>query len=98
MLHLQSVDASGNILSDVLESTLSTSQAAAIAAIQQQIPGLLPPHVLSNSEKFQLLSEEATIVSQGPTPSFVNVGNGGAGVLIEATDSGASVPSTRRSP
>ncbi len=55
--HLVTADASGHVLSDAPESSLPAAQAAAIAALKQQLPGLLPPHDLSDAEKGQVLGE-----------------------------------------
>ena len=56
-LHLVSADASGNVLSDTPESSLPAAQAQAITNLKQQIPGLLPPHILTGSERAQVFSE-----------------------------------------
>jgi hypothetical protein len=63
-LHLESIDASGKILSDVLESELTPTQAGAISTLKQQLPGWLPPHLLTNPEKEQVISEVASIIDQ----------------------------------
>jgi hypothetical protein len=42
-----------------LESKTQTSE---ISNLKQQIPGLLPPHVLSNDERSQVLVEVTSIV------------------------------------
>jgi WD40 repeat protein len=65
-LHLESVDASGKVLSDVLESVLTTTQAGAISTLKQQFPGLLPPRVLTSAEKDLVLSEVTSIIDQTP--------------------------------
>ena len=64
MLHLVSADASGNVLSDMPESSLPAAQAQAIAALKQQFPGLLPPRVLSDAERKQILREATLITGQ----------------------------------
>jgi hypothetical protein len=56
-LHLLTADASGHVLADAPESSLPEAQAAAIAALKQQVPGLLPPHALSDAEMEQVLAE-----------------------------------------
>ena len=61
-LHLRSVDASGKVLSDVLESK---TQAGEISTLKQQLPGLLPPHVLSSDERSHVLVEVTSIVGRG---------------------------------
>ena len=60
-LHIQSVDASGKVLSDVLESK---AQAGQISTLKQQLPGLVPPHVLSSDERSQVLVGVTSIVGQ----------------------------------
>ncbi len=60
-LHLRSVDASGKVLSDVLESI---TQFGEISTLKQQLPGLLPPHVLSSDERGQVLVEVISIVGE----------------------------------
>jgi hypothetical protein len=61
-LHLRSVDASGKVLSDVLESK---TQAGEISTLKQQLPRLLPPHVLSSDERSHVLVEVTSIVGRG---------------------------------
>jgi hypothetical protein len=58
---LRSVDASGKVLSDVLESK---TQAGEISTLKQQLAGLLPPHVLSSDERSHVLVEVASIVGR----------------------------------
>jgi predicted phage baseplate assembly protein len=65
-LHLVSADASGNVLSNTPESSLTAAKSQAIATLKQQLPGLLPPHVLSGSEKDQVLSEATSITGRTP--------------------------------
>jgi hypothetical protein len=60
--HFVSADASGKALSDKLESNLSTTQAGAIATLKHHLPVLLPPHVLSEAERDQVLSQ-ATLIT-----------------------------------
>jgi hypothetical protein len=64
-LHIQSVDASGKVLADMLESI---AQAGEISTLKQQLPGLLPPHVLSSDERSQVLVEVSSIVDQIQSP------------------------------
>jgi AcrB/AcrD/AcrF family len=61
-LHLDSADASGKVLSDAPESSLPTIQAGAITTLKQQLPGLLPPHVLGRAERDQVLSKVTSII------------------------------------
>jgi hypothetical protein len=59
--HLVTADASGNILSDVAESSLSKAQSQAIAALKQQLPVLLLRHVLTQAKGAQVLSRATSI-------------------------------------
>jgi hypothetical protein len=61
-LHLDSADASGKVLSDAPEASLPTIQAGAITTLKQQLPGLLPPHVLCSAERDQVLSKVTSII------------------------------------
>src|SRR5262249_36364221 len=65
--HLVTADASGHVLSDAPESSLPAAQAAAIAALKQQVPGLLPPHVLSATETDEVLTEATLITGHSLT-------------------------------
>ena len=60
-LHLVSADDSGKVRSDSPESGLSAAQSQAIATLKQQLPGWLPPHALSASQKRQVLAEAALV-------------------------------------
>ncbi len=62
-LRLDSADASGKVLSDAPESSLPTIQAGAITTLKQQLPGLLPPHVLGGAERDQVLSKVTSIIN-----------------------------------
>ena len=71
-LRLQSVKNTvggfGLTLSDELESSLPTPRSVAVGSLKQQLPGLLPPHVLSGAERDQVLSAVAIIIgSKGGT-------------------------------
>jgi uncharacterized protein (TIRG00374 family) len=61
-LHLVSADASGNVLSDTPESSLPTDQSLAIAPLKGTLPGLLPPHVLTNQDREVVLSQATSII------------------------------------
>ncbi len=50
LLHIRIFDAGGSEITDTDETKLPVSQAEAIASLKQQIPDLLPPHVL-NAER-----------------------------------------------
>jgi hypothetical protein len=71
-LHLLTADASGHVLSDAPESSLLAARAAAIAALKQQAPGLLPPHALSDAEKDQVLAEATLITGHTPWPGGIS--------------------------
>jgi hypothetical protein len=73
-LHVRVFDAAGNRLLDTDETQLSASQAAYIATLKQQLPGLMPPHVLTAAEKSAVLSSVNTIV--GPVASLVTATQG----------------------
>src|SRR5262249_25310424 len=90
-LHLVSEDASGTVLSDVLESSLPAAQADAIRALKQQLPGWLPPHVLTSAEKDRVLSEVTSITGQTPTGNqdFTIVGTA-AGAATSITGNGGN--------
>jgi hypothetical protein len=70
-LHLVSEDASSTVLSEELESSVSAGQADPITALKQQLPGLLPPHVLSGDEIGQVFIEATSITGQTPFGYFV---------------------------
>lgn len=63
LLHIRIFDAAGNRIKDTDETQLP-AQAAAIATLKQQLPGLLPPHVLTDAEKVQVIAEATSIVGQ----------------------------------
>ena len=64
LLHIRIFDAAGNRVTDTDETKLPAAQAAAIATLKQQLPGLLPPHVLTYAEKAQVFGEATSIVGQ----------------------------------
>lgn len=64
LLHIRIYDAAGNRVTDTDETKLPAGQAAAIATLKQQLPGLLPPHVLTDAEKAQVIEEATSIVDQ----------------------------------
>ena len=61
-LHIRIFDAGGHEITDTDETKLPATQAGAISTLKQQLPGLLPPHVLTTAEKAQLISEATSIV------------------------------------
>jgi hypothetical protein len=68
-VHLVSAHASGDVLSDQPESGLPAAQARAIADLKQQLPGLLPPQVLSGAERDHVLGDATLIIGQTPQAS-----------------------------
>jgi hypothetical protein len=64
LLHIRILDAGGNLITDTNEAKLPSTQAGAISALKQQIPGLLPPHVLTGAEEAQLISQVTSIDNQ----------------------------------
>ena len=66
LLHIRIFDAGGNLATDTDETKLPSTEAGAISTLKQQIPGLLPPHVLSETEEVQLINEATSIVGENP--------------------------------
>jgi hypothetical protein len=64
LLHIRIFDWSGTKVTDTEETKIPASQAGAIAALKQRLPGLLPPHGLTPAEKAELVSEATLIVDQ----------------------------------
>jgi WD40 repeat protein len=56
----------GRMWSEALESSLPTTQSRAITTLKQQLPRLLPPHVLSGAERGQILSAITLILGHRP--------------------------------
>ncbi len=73
-LYLETTDASGTVVTDVLESSLSSDQINAIQALKVQIPNL--QSVPIGSQKGDTLDYVDTIVGNAPTAN--DVGFGGA--------------------
>ena len=71
-LHIRIIDGSGTPVTDTDETQLPKTQAGAIATLKQQIPGWLPPHVLSSAENAQIVAEVTSILGQ--TPPKPNIG------------------------
>jgi hypothetical protein len=63
LLHIRIFDATGNRTKDTDETQLP-AQAAAIATLKQLLPGLMPPHVLTDTEKKQVIALVTSIVGQ----------------------------------
>jgi tetratricopeptide (TPR) repeat protein len=64
LLHIRVFNAGGNRVTDKDETQLPGTQAGAISALKQKLPGLLPPHVLTDAEKAQVLQEVTSILGQ----------------------------------
>jgi hypothetical protein len=63
-LHIQVFDSNGNRVTDTDETRLPPAQAQAISTLKRQLPGLLPPHVLTDAERAQVLEAATSIVGQ----------------------------------
>jgi hypothetical protein len=62
-LHIRILDAPGDRVIDRDEAQLP-DQAAAIATLKWQLPPLLPPHVLSDAERAQVIAKVTSIVGR----------------------------------
>jgi WD40 repeat protein len=69
LLHLRIFDAGGNRVTDTDETKLPGTQAGAISALKQQIPGLSPPNRLTDTLKDRVINTLKSIVGQTP-PGF----------------------------
>ncbi|MFI5461294.1 MAG: tetratricopeptide repeat protein, partial [Isosphaerales bacterium] len=63
-LHIRIFDAGGNLVTDTDETKLPSTQESAISTLKQQLPGLLPPFVLTGAKKAQVMTEVTLIVGQ----------------------------------
>src|SRR5262249_9227158 len=61
LFHIRIYNDSGVRATDTDETTLPPAQAGAVADLKQRIPGLLPPHALTDAEKAQVVSEATSI-------------------------------------
>jgi hypothetical protein len=64
LLHIRVFDANSDRITDTDETDLPNTQAGAISRLKQQLPRLLPPHVLTDAEKAQVYDEATLIVGQ----------------------------------
>ena len=64
LLRIRIFDAGGNRITDTDERHLPGTQAGAISALKQQLPGFLPPYVLTGTEKAQVIQEVTSILGQ----------------------------------
>ena len=66
LLHIRIFGSGGNRMVDTDEKLLPTTKVSAISTLKQQLPGLLPPHVLTSAEEARVLSEVLSIVGETP--------------------------------
>jgi hypothetical protein len=66
LLYIRIFDAGGIRMVDTDEMLLPTTKVSAISTLKQQLPGLLPPHVLTSAEKARVLGEVLSIVGETP--------------------------------
>ena len=64
LLHIRIFDAGGKRVGEVDETKLPATQAGAISALKQRIPGLLPSHVLTRAETDRVLHDVTSIIDQ----------------------------------
>jgi hypothetical protein len=84
LLHIRTFDAGGHY-TDTDETKIARSRAWAISDLKQRLPSLLPPHLLTDAEKSQLISRVTSIVGQ----TYVIVGLDNNGLLhIRTFDAG----------
>jgi RNA polymerase sigma factor (sigma-70 family) len=69
LLHIRIFDQDGHRVTDTDETKLPLAQAQAILILKQRVPGLLPPHVMTDAEKSQILREVTSIVGQTRRPA-----------------------------
>ncbi len=90
LLHIRIFDAEGSRVEDTTETKLPRGQTSAVWSLKQQLRHLLPPHVLTDDEKAQVLSTVTSIVDQTPrvlSPSIL--------AQIESEDEPTSVLTKR---
>ena len=64
LLHIRIFDAVGNLVADTDETKVASEDAGVISNLKQELPGLLPPHVLTDAEKIRILAEVTLIVDR----------------------------------
>jgi hypothetical protein len=69
LLHIRIFDQDGHKVTDTDEARLPAAQAQAILMLRQRVPGLLPPHVMTDAERSQTLREVTSIVGQTWRPA-----------------------------
>jgi hypothetical protein len=78
LLHIRAFDHVRKCVVDTDETKLPAAQAGAISNFKQQLPGLMPPYMLSSAEKTQVIREVISIVGYDfqtcsiPVPDFIN--------------------------
>jgi serine/threonine protein kinase/formylglycine-generating enzyme required for sulfatase activity len=85
LLHIRIFDESGKQVKDEDETRLPPEQAQAILTLKQELPGLLPPHVLTDAEEVRVLREATSIVGHTLLPLHVLTDAEEVRVLREAT-------------
>lgn len=65
-LHIRMFYSRGIPVTDTDETKLPSIQAEAISALKQQLPGLIHPRVLTDTEKAQVIAQLTSIVGQTP--------------------------------
>jgi len=96
LLHIRIFDQDGNRVTDIDETKLPPAQAQAILTLKQQLPGLLPPHVMTDAEKAQVLREATSIAGQTRTSPSKPLPAGSELRLHFRFRSGRSGPDERR--
>src|SRR4051794_30182813 len=61
LLHIRIFDVTGNRSLDTDETRLP-GHAADLLTLKQRLPGLLPPHVLTDTEKAEVIAEATSII------------------------------------
>jgi RNA polymerase sigma factor (sigma-70 family) len=69
-LHIRIFDQKGNRVTDTDETQLAPAQAQAVLAVKRQLPGLLPPGVMTDAEQAQVLKEVASVSGQAQIRKF----------------------------
>src|SRR5262249_1581609 len=64
LLHIRIFDQDGHRVTDTDETKLPPAQAQATLTLKQRLPGLLPPHELTDTEKAQVFRQATSIVGQ----------------------------------
>jgi hypothetical protein len=62
LLHIRIFDAGGNLVTDTDEIKLPSTNAGPISTLKQRLPNLMLPHVLTDTEKADVIAEMTLIV------------------------------------